>query len=225
MMNYEKKEERMIILPIIGVIIIIIIFAICLTSFMFNKYDEINEKKNEEANHIQEVFDVNNIKKPDVSVNNVNDFSISFLKMENKKQNMLYSPLSIKYALKMLSEGANGNTKTQIDNVIGNESITKYENIEDVLSLANAAYIRDTYSNYIKESFKNTLIERYNAEVIYDSFENANNINNWIENKTLHIIKNMLKDEQVQKDDLVMFLKCVSNRYGMGRQIRHGKNI
>ena len=35
------------------------------------------------------------------------DFSFKFLKMENKKENMLYSPLSIKYALKMLNDGAN----------------------------------------------------------------------------------------------------------------------
>lgn len=29
--------------------------------------------------------------------------------MENNKKNMIYSPLSIKYALKMLNDGANGN--------------------------------------------------------------------------------------------------------------------
>ncbi len=33
---------------------------------------------------------------------------------------MLYSPLSIKYALKMLSEGADGQTKEEIDKLAKN---------------------------------------------------------------------------------------------------------
>ena len=32
---------------------------------------------------------------------------------------------------------------------------------------------------------KKILTERYNAEINYDSFSNANNINGWIEYKTL----------------------------------------
>ena len=38
-----------------------------------------------------------------------------FLQKENFKSNMIYSPLSIKYALSMLAEGASGETKAQIE--------------------------------------------------------------------------------------------------------------
>ena len=134
------------------------------------------------------------------------DFSTSFLKMENNKKNMIYSPLSIKYALKMLEEGADGNTKSQIDEVIGKLNLTKYDNIDKVLSLANAVYIRDTYSNYVKDSYTNTLSQKYNAEIKYDSFANAKNVNNWIEYKTLGIIKNMLSDNLVQNPNTEMLL-------------------
>lgn len=134
------------------------------------------------------------------------DFDFTFLKIENQKNNMIYSPLSIKYALNMLKEGAEGNTKKQIDNVLKNTSLTKYNNIDKVLSLANGLYIRDTYNQYVKNEFKNKLMNSYNAEINQDTFQNANNINKWIENKTLGIIKNMLKDEQVQKPDLEMIL-------------------
>lgn len=134
------------------------------------------------------------------------ELDFKFLKMENKKANIVYSPLSIKYALQMLNEGANGNTKTQIENVIGNTKVTKYDNIKDVLSLANALYIRDTYSQNVKDEYKTKLLNQYNAEIKYDAFKNAYNINNWIENKTFGQIKNMLKDEIVTNPDNEMFL-------------------
>lgn len=132
------------------------------------------------------------------------DFSLKFLKLENEKQNMVYSPLSIKYALNMLNEGAVGNTKTQIENVIGDLNLTKYNTIDEVLSLANSVYIRDTFAEYVKEDYTRTITEKYNAEVNYDSFSNATNINNWIEDKTLGIIQNMLTDETVQNANMLL---------------------
>lgn len=125
------------------------------------------------------------------------NFSMTFMQMNNNKENLIYSPLSIKYALKMLEEGASGNSRAQINNVTNGLKLTKYNNIDKVLSLANSVYIRNDYSKYVKDSFINALVDRYNAEVVYDSFESAKNVNTWIENKTLGIIKNMLKDEQV----------------------------
>ena len=134
------------------------------------------------------------------------DISMEFLKLENNNQNIIYSPLSIKYALKMLEEGASGNTKTQIENVLQNQNLTKYENIDDILSLANGMYIRDTYAKNVKEDYKELLENRYNAEINYDTFQNAQNINKWIEEKTLGIIKNMLSDDVVSNPTTKMLL-------------------
>ena len=132
------------------------------------------------------------------------EFSFKFLKMENKKENMIYSPISIKYALKMLNEGANGNTKTQIEKVIGNTNLRKYNNINNVLSLANAIYIKDTYSKYVKSGYKDTLSNKYNAELKYDTFKNADNINNWIANKTFEQIKNIIQDGALTNNEMVL---------------------
>ena len=134
------------------------------------------------------------------------DFSTVFLKIENNKKNTIYSPLSIKYALKMLEEGANGDTKTQINDVIGDVNLTKYDSLDKVLSFANAVYIRDTYSSFVKDSYKNSVMQKYDAEIKYDEFKNAKNVNTWIENKTLGIIKNMLKDNIVQNPNTEMLL-------------------
>jgi len=134
------------------------------------------------------------------------EFDFTFLKMENEKKNMLYSPLSIEYALKMLEEGADGKTYDEIHNVIGNLELPKYTDIKEKLSLANGLFIRDAYYNGVKTSYINTLKEKYDAEVVKDKFENANNANKWIEDKTLGIIKNMLEDEMIQNPNLVMLI-------------------
>lgn len=142
---------------------------------------------------------------PPIVIENMEDsFSLEFLKMENNKSNMIYSPLSIKYALGMLAEGANGNTKIQIDNVIGRLNFTKYKNIEKILSLANGIYIRDTYAQYVKQSFRDNMINNFDAEVKYDPFNNADNVNSWIENKTFGILKNVLTDDIVTQSEMLL---------------------
>ncbi|ORX78042.1 hypothetical protein BCR32DRAFT_328678 [Anaeromyces robustus] len=125
-------------------------------------------------------------------------FDFAFLKMENKKKNMLYSPLSIEYALKMLQEGANGNTYSEINKIVGNEELPKYISLDKNLSLANGLFIRNTYSEYVKPSYVSTLRDKFYAEVVEDEFNDASNVNEWIEDKTLGIIKDMLRDDIVQ---------------------------
>ena len=134
------------------------------------------------------------------------NFAIEFLKLENKKENIIYSPLSIKYALNMLNEGALGNTKDEIEKVIKNLTLTKYENYESNLSLATAIFIKDTYTSSVKESYINALTTKYNAEVHNDSFTNASNINNFVKSKTLGLIEKLLDDKDVQDEYLKMIL-------------------
>ncbi len=136
----------------------------------------------------------------------ISEFDYAFLKLETNKENLIYSPLSIKYALFMLSDGASENTKKEIDDLIGDKLPTKYKNIDKVLSLANSVFIRDTYKEYVLDEYVNTLKDKYDAEVIYDKFKNANNVNKWIEEKTFKIIKNMLEDSDVQNEALKMIL-------------------
>ena len=58
--------------------------------------------------------------------------------------NKLYSPLSIKYALEMLAEGANGESKEQISNIIGTYNAKKYTNSSN-MSFANALFIKNSF--------------------------------------------------------------------------------
>ena len=192
----EKKELKIKFKTAVIAIIVVAIILVAIIAVAINNSRQ--EKSRGNTTIISEVDPNEQILE--------SDFSLRFLKLENKKQNMVYSPLSIKYALNMLNEGAGGNTKTQIENVLGDLNLTKYNTIDEVLSLANSVYIRDTFAEYVKEDYRKTITEKYNAEVNYDSFSNATNINKWIEDKTLEIIQNMLNDETVQNPDNNMLL-------------------
>ena len=195
----EIKLSTVIIAAVVIFVVILIIMAVIILGGSNKEPDQpiVN-------NHTIQNNNVENTNTPVSITSEASEFPIDFLKLENQKQNIIYSPLSIKYALNMLNEGANGNTKKQIDNVIGELTLRKYTNKENVLSLANTIYVKDEYRQYIKESYQNILLQKYNAEINYDTFENAQNINQWIENKTMGIIKDMLQDNQVKMNRILL---------------------
>lgn len=186
----EEEKKNKINLQVISSLLMVIAFAIIAYAIFFY-----NNRSDEEPKKIYKPNDVQ-----------INDFSFSFLKLETNNENIVYSPLSIKYALSMLRDGAEGITRDEIVNVIKDDNVTKYENVKDVLSVANSMFIRDTYKEYVKDEYINNLKDNYNAEVIYDSFKNADNVNNWILEKTFKIIKDMLKDSDVQNPNLEAIL-------------------
>ena len=141
--------------------------------------------------------------KYDLKNNQLSNFDIAFLKVENSKENKIYSPLSIKYTLKMLEEGANGITKQQISNVLEDYVVTKYTSNKN-MSLANALFVRDTFKDTIKQSYVQNLQTRYNAEVVYDSFASTKNVNSWVKNKTLNILPEILDNIDKDQDFLLI---------------------
>lgn len=136
----------------------------------------------------------------------VSNFDLSFLKLENQKENKVYSPLSIKYALKMLEDGTTGDSKSQISKVVGNTSLTKY-NSNNNMSLANALFIRDSFENGIKQNYINTLKTKYNAEVMFDPFSTPQNVNSWVSNKTLKLVDNMV--ENINQDTVFLLINAL----------------
>ena len=126
---------------------------------------------------------------PIVVDNKVKDFDLAFLKLENKETNLIYSPLSIKYCLAILSEGANGDTKTQIDNVLDGYVPKTYTNSKH-LSLANLVAIKDDIE--VNPEFEEVLGDKYRIGVTKESFSDPTNINNWINKKTFGMIDNYI---------------------------------
>ena len=189
-------------IKLITIIGVILIFAIILLAIIL--FTGLNDNEEVPENNILTNTYISDIP-IDIKVENTN-FELNFLKLENKQGNIIYSPLSIKYALKMLQEGASGNTYTQIEEILGNSNLPTYRNIEDTLSLANGIFIKNTYYQYVKDNYKDILINKYNAEIKQDEFQNAKNVNEWIEEKTFGKIKNILNDDMVTDPYLQMLL-------------------
>jgi serine protease inhibitor len=176
----KKSKKKIIIISII--ILIIIIIGILLLIF------KNNNKTTKVSNKTKEVYNVYKM-----SGNSLEDFDLSFLQLENEEKNKVYSPLSIKYALEMLEEATSGESKTQLDSILGSYEAKKYTNSSN-MSFANAMFINNLYKDNVKDSYTKNLVDKYYAEVIYDSFENANNVNSWVSNKTFGLVNNLVDD-------------------------------
>ena len=168
---------------------------------------------------------------PIVVDNKVKDFDLAFLKLENKETNLIYSPLSIKYCLAILSEGANGDTKTQIDNVLDGYVPKTYTNSKH-LSLANLVAIKDDIE--VNPEFEEVLGDKYRIGVIKESFSDPTNINNWIDKKTFGMIDNYIDSFDSNLKFLILnalaidmdWINKVQNHfYYYGDHIFYGKHI
>ena len=194
----EKKSNGKMIALVILLILLIAGLGIFLYFTLFNKKEKapevpVDEPAAEETKNENEEENPNDYLAYQIKGNAIGDFDLQFLKLENKKENIIYSPLSIKYALEMLKEGANGQTKEQIERIVGDYVPKKYKNNAN-MSFANAMFIRDSYKKFVKDTYTKALKEIYNAEVVYDSFKNPDNINKWINKNTFKLINNLIED-------------------------------
>lgn len=192
----DKKESKITNGIIIGTLVIL------LGVFLYYGYVYLqNKDKNNNGGTIGN--DVKEVKTAyQLSGNGLEDFDLAFLRLENAEKNKLYSPLSIKYTLAMLSEGADGVTKKQIDSVIGKYHSNKYTNSQN-MSFANGMFVRDTYKDSIVNGYTDNLVNKYNAEVVYDSFTSVSNINKWVSDRTFNLIDNMF-DSSVLNSNFIL---------------------
>lgn len=162
----------------LGGILLLFLFVI---SCIFIVYNHLNEKGEEQTNH--------NIKIGD------NSYTVRLLKEINNREddNFLVSPYSIKVALNMLASGAEGETKEEIINLIGNDFV-KIPEAKNKVNVANAIFIKEQYEKAINESFLNNISEDYQGEMLFDEFKTPNVINNWVNEKTYKMIPKLLDE-------------------------------
>ncbi len=205
--NKEKKNNKALI-----IIVSVVLFLLALGGVLALHKDKVMKllgKDNETSevgnngNNTEVIETPSTIKKSEYTItkNSLDTFDLAFLKLEGDGKNMIYSPLSIKYALGMLMQGANNETKNQINTVLGNYKFHKYTNNSN-MSFANALFIKNTYKDSIKKSYVDLLANSFDADVKYDSFSSPNNINKYVSNKTFKLINNLVGD--VKNDDYVL---------------------
>ena len=228
----EKKEKKKckfskksLILLICGIILIVAGVGICIYGTINNDNNNTNdttaqgktskkekdEKKTEEQKKTdteleeseEEPYDEDDGVVYKVPKNPLTDFDLYFMKQENNKKNMVYSPISIKNMLSMLEDAANGETKQQLSTVLNGYKIGSYPSTKHI-SFANMMFIRNEFKNDVKDSFINKITSKYNGEVVFDSFATANNINKKISDNTFGQIDNLLSDNQLKEKNFYL---------------------
>ncbi len=204
-----KKKKKAPLIILLALFILAAGTAIFITVYSLtgpsddNQYSVIDEKNEDiEEDEGEEKPKKKKIEKLDIAIksNDIDDFDLAFLKIEDDgENNIVYSPLSIKYALTMLNEGAVGESKAQIDKVLGAYHFKSYTNSAN-LSLANALFVNSTKKDKIKEAYSSSLNTNFNAELIYDDFTSPDNINTWVSNKTFDLVKDILKADDLDPD-------------------------
>ena len=133
-------------------------------------------------------------------VKSIKDFATKFyLNNDDEEKNSIFSPLNIATCFSMLHEGASGETKTEIENVLGYDgSFSPKEEVQKML-LNTARSTEKTYLDQaqscwvnkraeVSDEFKTTLGNNYFAEVVKEDFDNyevaRKDLANWTNKKT-----------------------------------------
>ena len=212
--NNKKKGNKKPILIAIIVVLVLAIVGVC--GYMVYTRYFVEEKSTTVKSAVKK-------SQYRLSGNGLEDFDLRFLQLENEAKNKIYSPLSIKYALAMLQEGASGDTKEQITNLIGDYKPKAYPN-SDHMSFANAMFIRNTFKDKVREEYTKNLKDKYNAEVILDEFSSPDNINNWVSDKTFKLINNLIDDVSDSNFFLINAL-AIDMNWNNQLQCKEGRTI
>ena len=191
--NSNNKNSAILIFAILGGLVFMLLVIACVIFLPRFIIGDSNDTK-KASTDVEEKYSTYRL-----TGNTLDKFDIAFLKFENNGKNKVYSPISIKYALAMLSEGSAENSKTQINRLIGDYKSNKYIN-NDHMSFANAIFVRNTFKDQIKEEYTNNLKSKYTAEVIYDDFSGPANMNKWVSDKTFGLINDLFGNEVTGED-------------------------
>lgn len=137
--------------------------------------------------------------------------------------NIIFSPISVHAILSLAAQGSDGETKEAFVNTLNISNIDilaegykmvmdSLHTIQDVtLHMANKVYIKDSYN--LKESFKTTITKLFYSEIepvdFLKSKEAAKTINSWVENKTNEKIKDLVKEEDLDKDTRLILVNAI----------------
>ena len=145
------------------------------------------------------------------------DFAIRLYRTAYDGDNTLLSPLSVLAALAMTANGAAGETRSQMESVLGmtveelNAFFTAYlaalpKDRNCKLAIADAIWIREDGRLVVKDSFLSVNADVYRAAAYRTPFDRAavEEINGWVREKTDGMIEGILED--IPGDSLKMLI-------------------
>ena len=157
---------------------------------------------------------------------NNNDFACKLFRSinEQKKGSTIVSPISVSYVLGMLNEGADGETRQQITDVLGlegsvqeiNENFKKMmheaQSVDPSVTLKNANCIYFRLGMSINPKYKADMQNYYDANVEAINFNSGNivnKINNWSKTHTDGMIPELVTKEELNPLAVMYLLNAV----------------
>lgn len=149
------------------------------------------------------------------------DFSFNLFKtqLSEKGENSLISPLSAILCLAMIANGADGETLTQMEEVLGMSvddlnlalyayTAALYSAKDCKLSLADSVWIRDGFG--VSSDFLQTNADWYDAKVYRAPFDESTrkDINNWVKEQTDGMIEKIL-DEPIDGNTMLYLINTL----------------
>ena len=161
----------------------------------------------------------------ETSVNN-NDFDCNLFRTiyEQKKGSTIVSPVSVSYVLGMLNAGADGETRKQITDVLGQggsvQEINRYfkkmmddaQSVDPSVKLKIANCIEVVSGERINPQYKADMQKYYNAladAVSYNASSIVAKINNWCKTHTEGMIEEILSEGELNPNRVMYLLNAV----------------
>lgn len=155
--------------------------------------------------------------KPDCAIP-ATDFAVSLFQnsLEDDK-NTLLSPLSVLSALAMTANGADGDTRTQMENAMGmtvedlNAWLYAYmDGQDDSLKLANSIWFTNSSGFAVEQNFLETNANYYQADIYKAAMDSHTlaAINNWVKEKTDGTIPKIL--DQIPADAIMYLVNALA---------------
>ena len=170
-----------------------------------------------------------------------NAFALNLFKEVANDANMVISPLGVAFDLGMINNGASGNTKAEIDRVLGYEEDslgmmntffkTMMENANEIdpstsLEIANAAVLNSSHLPF-HDGFKNAIESYYFAELFSLNFltdDVMGLVNSWCDEKTHGLIPSFLNN-QPSNQEYAHFLNALYFKGIWSQQFKKGDTM
>ena len=160
----------------------------------------------------------------DELINSMANFSVELFKRSiDRNENSLISPVSVMLALAMTANGADSETLSQMETLLGgdiplselNEYLYSYINAlpsseKSKLNIANSIWFRDDESLEVFPDFLQTNADFYNAAIYKSAFDSQtlNEVNNWVKENTDGMIDSILT--QINPLDMLYLINAVA---------------
>ncbi len=120
-----------------------------------------------------------------------NNKIIQEMHKDSDNKNYMFSPYSLEVVLSILRDGASGKTYEELANLVPERGIKSFS-AKERINVANALFIKEGVK--VNDNYKGTVINNYNASLIYDKFKTPDVINDWAKKETYGMIPKVLEE-------------------------------